>query len=295
MALIVSAITGFAQVSINTDGALPDSSAMLDVQATGLGLLVPRMTLTQRPASPAKGLLIYQTDNNPGFYYFDSLNWQRLGRANEDFWLQNGPDIYYNSGNIGIGTSSPVVKTHISGGIELLRLESTTNPMMTFYSGTALKAWVQAFDDDLYITNKSAGRLRLRNGNVDRLVIDPSGNIVIGSSSGATGYRLSVNGKIACEEILIDDFNYWPDYVFENDYNLPSLDELESSIKKNKHLPGIPSAQEVKTNGGYEVGDIQKKLLEKVEELSLYIIDLNKRVKTLEEENQKLRSSDSGN
>ena len=288
--LILSVVTGFSQVAVNMDGALPDSSAMLDVQATGLGFLVPRMTLAERPADPAKGLLIYQTDNNPGYYYFDSITWQKLGRANDDFWLQNGSDIYFNSGNVGIGTADPAVKAHISGGIELLRLQSSTNPMMTFYQGTSLKAWFQAFGDDLYITNKSAGRLRLRNGNVDRLVIDPSGNVVIGSAAGASGYRLSVNGKIACEEILIDDFNYWPDYVFEKDYNLPSIDEVEASINENKHLPGIPSAREVKENGGYEVGDIQKKLLEKVEELSLYIIDLNKRVKTLEEENRKLKS-----
>ncbi len=287
---IISTVSGYSQVAVNMDGALPDSSAMLDVQATGLGFLVPRMTFAQRPVSPAKGLLIYQTDNNPGYYYFDSISWQKLGRANDDFWQQNGSNIYYNSGKIGVGTNDPSAPLHVSGGIELFRLESTSDPMMTFYHGSSMKAWIQAFGDDLYITNKSSGRLRLRNGNVDRLVIDPTGNVVIGSSSGASGYRLSVNGKIACEEILIDDFNYWPDYVFEKNYGLPSIEEMEKSINENKHLPGIPSAKEIKDNGGYEVGDIQKKLLEKVEELSLYIIDLNKRVKTLEEENRELKS-----
>lgn len=278
-----------AQVAVNMDGSLPDTSAMLDVKATGLGFLAPRMTEAERPANPATGLIIYQTDNDTGYYYFDGTSWEKVGRGSQDFWTASGADIYYNNGNVGVGTDQPDAKLHVKGGIEVLRLESSTDPMFSFYSGTTFKAWMQAFGDDFYITNKMSGRLRLRTSNVDRLVIEGNGNVVIGATSGATGYKLSVNGKLACDEILIDDQAYWPDYVFDEHYALMPLDKLKVSIQENKHLPGIPSALEVSKNGGFEVGAVQKKMLEKIEELSLYIIQMNDRLSALEQDNLELR------
>ena len=287
--LLLSSIS-FAQISINNDGALPDSSAALDVQAIGMGFLAPRMSEAARPATPATGLIIYQTDNDAGYYYFDSIAWHKVGKASRDFWEANGSDIFFNLGNVGVGADEPNAKLHISGGIEVLRLESSSDPLFSFYSGSTYKAWMQAFGDDFYITNRMSGRLRLRTSNVDRLVIEGNGNVVIGATTGATGYKFSVNGKMACEEILIDDQGYWPDYVFEENYNLMSIDDFGKSIKENNHLPGIPSAKEVADNGGYLVGDLQKKMLEKIEELSLYILELNNRVKTLEDENREMKS-----
>ncbi len=73
-----------------------------------------------------------------------------------------------------------------------------------------------------------------------------------------------------------------------NDYNLMPLDELEESIKKNKHLPGLPSAKNVEANG-IMVGEMTQTLTQKVEELTLYIIELNKKVEKLEKENQSLK------
>jgi uncharacterized small protein (DUF1192 family) len=78
----------------------------------------------------------------------------------------------------------------------------------------------------------------------------------------------------------------WPDYVFENDYQLLSLTELEKFIQTNKHLPGVPSASEVEINGA-DVGNTQAVLLKKVEELTLYIINLRKEIETLKSENKK--------
>ena len=80
-----------------------------------------------------------------------------------------------------------------------------------------------------------------------------------------------------------------PDYVFKPDYKLRSLSELESYIKANSHLPNIPSAREVETNG-QDVGDIQLKLLEKIEELTLYMIELEKTVKKQSEEIKELKA-----
>ena len=100
----------------------------------------------------------------------------------------------------------------------------------------------------------------------------------------ATGHMLSVDGKIACTEVRVQPTNLWPDYVFSSKYNLMPLHELEKSINDQKHLPGIPSAKEVE-NDGIQVGEMQRKMMEKIEELTLYIIDLNKKIESLQSDN----------
>ncbi len=102
-----------------------------------------------------------------------------------------------------------------------------------------------------------------------------SGNLKMGTTSGATGYRLAVNGKIICTELRIATYASWPDFVFNEDYKLMPLSELEKSIQAENHLPGIPSAYEVECEG-FDIGTMQANLLQKIEELSLYVIELNK-------------------
>jgi len=104
--IFILPVTSISQVSINNDGSSPDNSAMLEVKATGKGFLPPRMTLGNRPTTPALGLFYYQTDNTPGFYFY-SGSWQRLGTASNDYWLGNSPDIYFSNGRVAIGTNSP--------------------------------------------------------------------------------------------------------------------------------------------------------------------------------------------
>jgi hypothetical protein len=91
----------------------------------------------------------------------------------------------------------------------------------------------------------------------------------------AKGFRLAVGGKIICEELVVKLAANWPDYVFGDTYKLKDLKELETYIAVNKHLPNIPSAQEV-ADKGFETGDIIKRQMEKIEELSLYLIQQNK-------------------
>lgn len=93
--------------------------------------------------------------------------------------------------------------------------------------------------------------------------------------------KLSVNGKIRAKEIKVETAN-WPDYVFEPDYKSPSLKELEQFINANKHLPEIPSAKEVEENG-VNLGEMNAKLLKKIEELTLYMINQDKRITKQEE------------
>ncbi|WP_276090964.1 hypothetical protein [Pedobacter sp. JY14-1] len=99
-----------------------------------------------------------------------------------------------------------------------------------------------------------------------------NGNVGIGTATPAE--KLSVNGKIRSKEVKIEITN-WPDYVFAKDYKLPTLTETETHIKEKGHLPGIPSAAEVKENG-VELGEMNKKLLEKIEELTLHLIEMKK-------------------
>jgi hypothetical protein len=124
-----------------------------------------------------------------------------------------------------------------------------------------------------------------------------SSDLRIATTTQATGFALSVNGKIACEEVLVEDMLNWPDYVFADDYNLMSLEELEKSINENNHLPGLPSASEIEEHG-LMLGDVQKKMMEKIEELTLYTIEQNKimnellrKMENLEKENAALRES----
>lgn len=102
----------------------------------------------------------------------------------------------------------------------------------------------------------------------------------IGTLKTASGFLLSVGGKIACEEVQVALQVDWPDYVFTPDYKLTSIQELEKYIQKNHHLPNIPSAVELKTSG-LNLGEMQSLMMEKIEELSLYIIDLQNQVEEL--------------
>lgn len=125
-----------AQVGIGT--TTPNNSAMLDITSTDSGILIPRMTQTQRDAiaTPATGLLIYQTDNSPGFYYYNGTIWTTFGGADAD-WTIVGNDMYNaNSGNVGVGTVTPTTKLHvenIGSGATLLSqdFELAMAPMTT--------------------------------------------------------------------------------------------------------------------------------------------------------------------
>ncbi len=105
-----------------------------------------------------------------------------------------------------------------------------------------------------------------------------SGSVGIGTTTPGT-YKLAVNGHIRAKEIVVEQAN-WPDYVFSDEHTLPSLEEVEKHIEENGHLINIPSAGEVHLNG-IEVGEMNRLLLEKIEELTLYILAQDKMNKTL--------------
>lgn len=108
-----------------------------------------------------------------------------------------------------------------------------------------------------------------------------TGNVGIGTNA-ISNYKLAVDGKIRSREVKVDNDN-WADYVFFKNYKLPTLEEVEKHIQDKGHLINIPSAAEVEANG-VELGEMNKLLLEKIEELTLYVIQQEKRIKSLEQE-----------
>jgi hypothetical protein len=112
-------ITGICQaqsLAINTDGSTANTSALLDIKSTTKGMLIPRMDSAQRAAipTPAIGLLVYQTNNDSGFYHFDGTAWQQLTNTKNNLWKRNGTSIYNNNtGNVGIGTNNPTAKLQV--------------------------------------------------------------------------------------------------------------------------------------------------------------------------------------
>jgi len=131
------------------------------------------------------------------------------------------------------------------------------------------------------------------------------GRVIIGSSpftltrvagNGANivagDYKLFVENGILTEKckVAVKSTNFWSDYVFEEDYEMMDIEELEDYVSENKHLPNVPSAEEVVENG-IDVATMDAKLLEKIEEAYLYIINLNKKVDALAIENESLKTS----
>lgn len=186
----------YGQVGINNDESLPDVSSMLDVKATGLGVLVPRMTMAERPVSPAEGLLIYQTDMNPGFYFFDGFMWKRVSSDSEASWQKVGDKVFYNNGNIGIGTDNPqssLVIAKDNPGISLIDTSFNSNIYLIAPSEVATGGLGTTTDHGF----------PLFTNNEDRVWIGSDGNVGIGNLSPSE--RLDVSGKTKTNALQLTD------------------------------------------------------------------------------------------
>lgn len=123
-------------------------------------------------------------------------------------------------------------------------------------------------------------------GHFDGNVVVETGNVKIGNTSTPTGYKLFVEQGILTEKVKVAlaSSAAWADYVFAKDYKLQPLAEVEKFVIENKHLPNIPSAANL-AKDGLDLGQMQAKQMEKIEELTLYLIELNKKVTLLEQKN----------
>jgi len=173
------------------------------------------------------------------------------------------------NGNVGVGTTNPIADFHVDGDVFV---NSSKGGIEYGYPGG---------DRFRFSTIGGGENLQLRSisdGGANKMVayFQQNGAVGINTSNIPNAYKLAVDGRIICEELKVQLSSNWPDYVFSSDYQLPSLTEVEASIKENGHLPGIPSAASLEAQGGVEVGEMQRLMMEKIEELTLYVIDLKK-------------------
>ena len=225
--------------------------------------------------------------------------------VNEDTYIRGGKDgstVFINDGNLGnvaIGSALPESKLtiysppnvnatntqllQIRGKNPMIRLSDEFDTDRGYIKGVTNRTGTPQFaregieigsgnqnstDGDIYFTAAGYQPAMTINGLTN--------NVGIGTTNPTS--KLSVNGNIRAKEIVVE--TGWADFVFDEKYKLSNLDSVETYIKLNKHLPGIPSANEIGTNG-LKVGEVQTKMMEKIEELTLYVIELKKEIELL--------------
>lgn len=220
------------------------------------------------------------TDVPTQMTFSNSMQEWRIGVHNgyaESFNLYNATlgttnFIVTTGGNVGIGTTAPNTKLHLANTSDIPTQISFSNSMqewrMSVHNG---------YSESFNLYNATSG--------TTDFIVTTLGNIGIGTTSPTE--KLSVNGNIRTKKVIVTRTN-WSDYVFDEAYKLKPLAEVAQFIKQNKHLPEIPSAKEVMEKG-VDLGDNQALLLKKIEELTLYLIEmknneqqLQKRVSELE-------------
>jgi len=189
--------------------------------------------------------------------------------------------------NVGIGTIIPNSQLHLASdsnhafnmsrkngtyGFKILRNAQEGN--VYFQIATGLNQW------------ETKIKIGEGEGPNTKLLFNPDGgNVGIGTTN--PDAKLAVNGKIHSKEVKVDLIG-WSDFVFFKDYKLPTLKEVENHIKEKGHLKDIPSAKEVEKNG-INLGEMDAKLLQKIEELTLYTIDQQKEIEELKKQNSRIK------
>ncbi|MDY8134019.1 tail fiber protein [Aquimarina sp. 2201CG5-10] len=248
------------------------------------------------------GFNAYRSNGDPKDHYFGTnqytskgvfegsnygFRWLFRNRNNNDSNGQHQLTEYMrltDNGNLGIGTTNPNATLHIKDqGTSSITSFQLNNRIK--FRGDGVVDWGASADYGILSWNtgkaiiggKSGKDLSLVANASEKVIIKTNGNVGIGTTTPDS--KLAVNGTIHSKEVKID-LTGWPDYVFENDYKLPTLKEVEKHISEKGHLQNIPSAAEVEKNG-IQLGEINVKLLEKIEELTLYMIEQNKKTEQL--------------
>ncbi len=264
-------LNGKGQLGIGT--SMPIAYALLHVNETG-GIVTTGAGAQMRFRD--------QKSTRTSEPWLDECAWY----ATDDIARFHRPDLgdviaFSSNGNVGIGNLYPPLKLSVAGDIY-----SRGNMFLCAYEGemSSGTAYLQArnfakqavsanTDSDLQLRSQNQGSI------VEALLIKAKGNIGIGTQSPGA-YKLAVEGKIGAREVGVKA-RAWADFVFDDNYSLPSLKTVEAHISANKHLPGIPSEAQVKRDG-YALGAMDAaKPLQKIEEPTLYIIDQQKQIDEL--------------
>jgi hypothetical protein len=189
----------------------------------------------------------------------------------------NGPNsggtlsLNPNGGNVGIGTTSPGYILDVAGTMRIGKVSDGTSLILSGKPGTSYNYTFDSRNGNyLSVVSQAPG--------ATPFVLDYAGNVGIGTT--APDAKLAVYGTIHSREVKVDLNVPGPDYVFDSDYKLAELSELKAYVDKHHHLPEIPSADQM-TKDGLDLGDMNIKLLKKVEELTLYLLEQQKQIDQL--------------
>ena len=221
--------------------------------------------------------------NNKGW-----SNWETFytsANANKQDIDWKAKSLYVNE-NIGIGTTSPKSKLDLGSDYSDPSIYPNKITLCSGEENSYFGFGVSINDLDYF----SRGNHRFYteyNGTPgsEKMVIQSNGNVGIGTVSPGN-WKLAVNGKVRAKEVKVE--TGWSDFVFNKEYELPSLQEVDNHIKEKGHLKDIPSAKEVEENGIF-LGEMDAKLLQKIEELTLYTIQQEKKIEDQDEEIKKLK------
>lgn len=252
----------------NFSGADPNGNLFAEVATTGSGGAILRLTGGSTFGLQSSGYGSGVGNNKLSFFTGNTVLATLL-----------------TSGNFGIGTTSPIVPLHVAqygnnvtGDLTLLT--KFTDP--TGIKGISLGYNQSSQGGIIYSENNTGTGSPLEfwtyNGSsfAPRMVFAQDGNLLIGKTSQTnSAYKLDINGSARANEIVVNTTG--ADFVFDHQYKLPKLSEVKTYIDDNHHLPEIPSAEDMKKDG-LNVGEINIKLLQKVEELTLYSIEQNKQI-----------------
>jgi hypothetical protein len=229
----------------------------------------------------------------------DAGNRLRMRYLNSNAYIDFAPNLYFRTGTtpfvsftstkkVGIGTTNPEARLQINGEGDPMLIEAGIRGD-TMHS---LQLW--GTDQALFMGVSTKRRVSyLQSCDIwtaaNTIALNPQGgSVTIGTIYSPDNCKLAVNGRVICESIKVIANVPDADYVFDSEYNLMNINTLEYYIKEHKHLPNIPSAEEFKING-YQLGDMDEMLLRKVEELTLYLIEQNKKIEILEQYIEQLK------
>jgi hypothetical protein len=200
------------------------------------------------------------------------------------------------SGKVGIGTSQYASdsKLTVNGNVHLLNTATPIDGFQIVSGRNPLNRGIRidgAQDEnfDFYIADNQNGgfhfinRDATTNTNFNLLTINHDGGVSVAGGTNdiiPNGYQLAVHGKIICEEVTVMLESQWPDFVFNSKYKLPKLNEVKKYIDSNKHLAGVPTAEEIK-NDGLTLSEMIVIQMQKIEELTLYVISLQEQIDEL--------------